>query len=105
MRYSLHPVGTRTNACTLGPDTKWKYLGDEGPGNGTPAVLSQNLARTFETSGLYWTTYREISDVEPDKNDSNPASGSMCLPVMTASENYDTDDDLTDEHSGATCQS
>jgi hypothetical protein len=37
--YSLHPVGTCTNAGTLSSDTEREDLGDESPGHRAPTVL------------------------------------------------------------------
>jgi hypothetical protein len=39
--YSLHPVGTCTNAGTLGSDTEREDLGNESPGDRSPTVLLQ----------------------------------------------------------------
>jgi hypothetical protein len=44
MYHLLHPVGTRTNAGTLGSDTEGENLGNQCPGDRSPAVLSQMLA-------------------------------------------------------------
>jgi hypothetical protein len=44
LRYSLHPIGTCTDASTLGSDTKREDFGDESPGDRSTAILLQVLA-------------------------------------------------------------
>jgi hypothetical protein len=49
-------------------------------------------------------TYGEVGNVEPHKDDGNPAGSSMGLPVMAAGQDNDTDDNLADTHACAAGQ-